>query len=51
MYFVRIDFTYKGYNVQRTRDIVDDFSDAVQLLNTMLKDGYCVLQVKLEHCF
>ena len=50
MYFVRIDFIYKGSVVNRTRDVVDCFASAARMVNTMVKDGYTVLQVKIERC-
>ena len=50
MYFVRIDFVYKGSPVQRTRDLVDSFDKVVEMVSTLRADGYKVLQVKVEFC-
>lgn len=50
MYFLRIDFIYKGSPVQRTRDLVDNFKEVSRIISTMVREGYHVLSVKVERC-
>lgn len=50
MYFVRIDFTYKGSPVHRTRDLVKDYQAVAEMVSTMTASGYHVLQVRVELC-
>lgn len=51
MFFVRIDFCFKGSHVQRTRDLVDGYPAVLEMLKTMTASGYSVIQVKIERCF
>lgn len=50
MYFVRIDFMYKGSSVQRTRNLCSDYAYVCRMLSTLNKFGYTVLAVKVERC-
>lgn len=50
MYFLRVDYIYKGSPVQRERTIVSSYSHARHLLQRFCGEDYLVLQVKMERC-
>lgn len=50
MYFVRIDYLYKGSPVQRARYLVDSYSHARRILAEYHGADYFVLSVMIERC-
>lgn len=50
MYFLRIDYIYRGSPVQRERTIVSSYVHARRILSRFDGDDYLVLQVKFERC-
>lgn len=50
LYFVRVDYIYKGSPVQRVRCLVPSLTDAAKLVRQYLGHDFLVLQVKVEFC-
>lgn len=50
MYFLRLDYIYKGSPVQRVRTLVESYSHARGIMAEYLGDDYLVLSVRIERC-
>ena len=50
MYFLRVDYIYRGSPVQRLRTIVSSYKQARSFLMDFTGEDYLVLQVKIEKC-
>lgn len=50
MYFLRVDYIYKGGAVQRARTIVSSYEAGRRVLMNYEVSDYLVLQVKFERC-
>lgn len=50
MYFLRVDYIYKGSPVQRERTLVPTYDAGRRLLSRFCGEDYLVLQVRFEKC-
>ena len=50
MFFVRIDYIYRGSPVQRVRRLVDTYLHAIDEIGEYHGEDYLVLQVRIEKC-
>ena len=50
MYFVRVDYIYKGSPVQRERSLVSNLAYVRKALMRYCTEDYLVLSVKVERC-
>lgn len=50
MYFVRIDYIYKGSPVQRARMLASSLTRAYKAVRSYVGSDYLLLSVKIERC-